>query len=93
MKTLTTLTAAAALIAGMSIGNAQGSSSMSKDKSMGADSSAKVIGSSKFCAKTSSGALNCTFASMEACQKDAKGDTCTTNPQESSTTGAGANTK
>lgn len=93
MKTLTTLTAVAALIAGMSIANAQSSSSMEKDKNMGAASSAQVIGTSKFCAKTSSGTLNCTFASMEACEKDAKGDTCTTNPQQSGTTGAGDNTK
>ena len=53
MKTLTTLTAVVALIAGVSIASAAG---MAKDKSMGASSmqqSARVIGTSKYCIKTS----------------------------------------
>jgi len=88
MKTLTTLTAVVALIAGMSVANAAGTSSMGKDKSMGTSSmskSARVIGTGKYCAKSKSGELNCKFASLSACQKGAKGETCSLNPHTSTT--------
>lgn len=87
MKTLTTLTAVVALIAGMSIANAQSSSSMGKEKSMGAGSSARVIGKSKFCVQTKSGTLNCKYASLSACRSAAQGAACTANPN-SGTTGS-----
>ena len=95
MKTLTTLTAAAALIAGLSLANAADSSSMNKDKTMGAGSMNKqvqVIGTSKYCVKTKSGTLNCTYASLSACRSDAKGAACTANPH-TGTTGAGGTMK
>lgn len=87
MKTLTTLTAVAALIAGMSIASAQGTVSPSPSGSMGS-SSTQAAGSGKFCIKDANGALNCQFASLAACQKIAKGgETCSTNPS-SGTTGS-----
>lgn len=67
MKTLTTLTAAVALIAGISIAQA-------------ADSSSKVTGTGKYCVKGASGELNCNYASLSACQGDAKGADCVANP-------------
>jgi hypothetical protein len=78
MKTLTTLAAVVALIAGMSIANAASSSSMGKSN---------ITGMSKFCVKGSSGALNCKYASLSACQTANKGKTCEANPK-SSTTGS-----
>lgn len=84
MKTLTTLTAVAALIAGISIASAQ--SSMDKSNSMGS-STASITGTGKFCVKGTSGALNCEFASLSACQKAATGsESCQARP--SSTTGS-----
>jgi hypothetical protein len=84
MKTLTTLTAVAALIAGISIASAQ--SSMDKGSTMGS-STASVTGTGKFCIKGSSGALNCEFASLALCQKSVKGsESCQARP--SSTTGS-----
>ena len=74
MKTLTALTAVAALIAGISVASAQGSS-------MG-----KVTGTGKYCLKDAKGALKCTYASLSACQKANKGKTCEANPNE--TTGS-----
>ena len=94
MKTLTTLTAVAALIAGMSVAAAQtspGSSPPSKSNdSMGAPQQQKVTGTGKYCIEQSpGGALNCRYASLTSCQKAAKsGDQqCMPNPK-SSTTGA-----
>ena len=72
MKTLTTLTAIAALAAGMSLAQAQGSmgSPSSSGSSMGAP---QATGNAAFCIQTSaSGGLNCKYASMAACEKDAK---------------------
>jgi hypothetical protein len=86
MKTLTTLTAVAALIAGISIASAQ-TSSMDKSGTMGS-SSTQAAGSGKFCIKGASGALNCQYASLAACQNAAKsGETCSPNPN-SGTTGS-----
>ena len=82
MKTLTTLTAAVALIAGMSLAQAADSSSMSKDKT------AEVIGTSQYCTKAKTGELICNYASLSACQDGAKGAECVSNPQ-SGTTGSG----
>jgi hypothetical protein len=77
MKTLTTLTAAVALIAGMSIANAAGTSSMSK--------SAEVIGTAKYCTKTKTGELMCNYASLDACKSGAKNAACVANPHTSTT--------
>ena len=77
MKTLTTLTAAAALIAGMSIANAADTSSMSK--------SAEVIGTSAYCTKAKTGELMCNYASLDACKSGAKGADCLANPHTSTT--------
>jgi len=95
MKTLTTLTAVAALIAGMSIASAQMSPPSSSPGSTGASSgttgtSKQAIGTGKFCIETSpGGALNCKYASLAACQQDAKANNrqCAPNPN-SGTTGA-----
>jgi len=94
MKTLTTLTVVAALLAGLSIAGAQTSSgSMQKDP-MGAGSTTlgkqATIGKGKYCIETTpGGALNCKYASLAACQKDAKAGNanCSPNPN-SSTTGS-----
>ena len=85
MKTLIAFTAVAALIAGISIAGAQGSS-MDKSGAMG-DSSSHVTGTAKFCISGADGALNCKFASLTACQKAVTGsETCKARP--SSTTGS-----
>ena len=85
MKTLTALAAVAALVAGISVASAQGSS-MDQKGTMGG-SSIRVIGSGKFCVTGEGGALNCKFASLAACQKAAKSsETCA--PRPSSTTGS-----
>ena len=85
MKTLTAFTAVAALIAGISIASAQGSS-MDKSSTMGS-SSAQATGSGKFCISGAGGALNCQYASLSACQKAAKpSETCKARP--STTTGS-----
>ena len=58
MKMLTTLTAAVALVAGVSIANAAGTSSMGKSTTMDKSSmskSAEVIGTSAYCIKTKTG--------------------------------------
>lgn len=117
MKTLTTLTAAAALVAGMAIAlpivNAQNAGgpagtnaspgNINKGETpagkMGAQSGAesggsamkgsgmeksRVTGRSKFCIQVnkSGGGVECKFASMEACTKEAqpRGLQCSENP-------------
>jgi hypothetical protein len=92
MKTLTTLTAVAALIAGISLAAAQTSTApksgaMGSSSSMGAQQQA--TGSGKFCLEGApGGALNCKYASITDCQKDAKdGQKCSANPN-SGTTGS-----
>jgi hypothetical protein len=77
MKTLTTLTAAVTLIAGMSVANAAGTTSMSK--------SAEVIGTSAYCTKATTGELMCNYASLDACKSGAKGADCLANPHASTT--------
>jgi hypothetical protein len=84
MKTLTTLTAIAALAAGMSFAQAQGT--MGSPSSSGA--APQQIGTAPFCINTSaSGGLNCKYASMAACEKDAKPQNlnCSPNPKRSTT--------
>ena len=87
MKTFTTLTAVAALIAGISIANAQGTSS----GSMGGGATQgqqQAIGNSPFCINTSAGgALNCKYASLAACEIDAKPQNlnCSPNPNRGTT--------
>lgn len=84
MKTLTTLTAVVALVAGISIAQAQGT--------MGTSSSGmqapQTTGSAAFCIATSPGGpLNCKYASLAACEKDAKPQNlnCSPNPKKSTT--------
>ncbi|HEX5507649.1 MAG TPA: hypothetical protein VFX37_04020 [Pseudolabrys sp.] len=88
MKAVTTLIAAAALVAGISVANAQ--SSMSKG-SMGSSSSMQknATGSGKFCLQPSgsSSTMNCKYQTMASCQqaaKSAKGS-CVANPNASTT--------
>ena len=86
MKMLTTLTAVAALIAGISFAQAQGT--MGSPSSGGSMQKQQTIGNSPFCINTSaSGALNCKYASMAACEKDAKPQNlnCSPNPKKSTT--------
>jgi len=117
MKTMTTLTAIAALVAGISLASAQnqgGSAPQGASPSninKGADESSKsgaqsgsessntvkqsggtsgrVTGNGKFCIQMSksNGGLECTFASLEACTKDAqpRGLQCSPNPNMGTT--------
>ncbi len=91
MKTLLAFTAAAAMVAGISIASAQTSMDKNSSGTMGHSSmsgSPSTKGTGAFCITGSSGATNCTFASIAACQKVAKsGEKCTPN-QNSATTGA-----
>jgi len=87
MKSLTTLTAIAALVAGVSFAQAQMGSSSSSGMNSGT-AAPQQIGSAAFCVTTSaSGGLNCKYASMAACEKDAKpqNQTCSPNPKKSTT--------
>ena len=77
MKTLTILAAALALIAGISVANAAGASSMSK--------SAETIGTTAYCTKAKTGELICNYASLDACKSGAKGADCVANPHTSTT--------
>lgn len=95
MKTLTTLTAIAALVAGMSIASAQMSPSGSTSPKSGVSGTAgsssspqAATGSGQFCIETSKGGgMNCKYASMAACEKDAKAQNlnCSPNPNKSTT--------
>lgn len=127
MKTLTTMTAIAALIAGISFANAQNSgntpsnsatppssinskatdthSSKSGSESSGAamKSDSKAAGkmtwkgTGKFCIAQSAGSLDmdCKFASIEACQKEAqpRNLACQPNAGAASTTGQNSTAK
>ena len=115
MKAVTTLTAIAAIIAGISIASAQNSTDKSPAaapgsinkgdlpkpqsgdqqlnptgmKSSQAGQKGKVAsGDSKFCVEVSPGSgLDCKYASMAACEKDAKpqGRQCQPNPNMGTT--------
>jgi hypothetical protein len=79
MKTITALTAVVAMLAGISLASAAG---------MDTGGTPRGKGSGQFCITGSSGAKNCSFATVAACQKVAKsGETCTPNPN-SATTGS-----
>jgi hypothetical protein len=97
MKTLTTLTAVAALIAGISIASAQMSQSSSSPGANNAspESSQQATGNGKYCIETSpGGALNCKYASLSACQKDARAENKQCAPNlNSGTTGSSSNMK
>ena len=83
MKTLTTFTAIAALIAGISIASAQMQSSPSSQTAP-----PKAAGNAAFCITTSdSGARNCKYQTMAACEKDAKAQNlnCSPHPKKSTT--------
>lgn len=83
MKTLTTLTAIATMVAGISFAQAQMGAPPS-----GSMQKAQTVGNSPFCISTSaSGALNCKYASMAACEKDAKPQNlnCSPNPNKGTT--------
>jgi len=82
MKTLTTLTAIAALVAGISVANAQ------MNPSQSAPPKVSGSGNSPFCINNSaSGGLNCKYQTMAACEKDAKPQNlqCSQNPNKSTT--------
>jgi hypothetical protein len=86
MKTLTTLTAVAALAAGISFAQAQGT--MGSPSSGSSMQKSQTVGISPFCINMSaSGGLNCKYASMAACEKDAKPQNlnCSPNPNKSTT--------
>jgi hypothetical protein len=87
MKTLTTLTAVAALIAGISITQAQGTMGKTGSSSSGMQAP-QTTGNGAFCIATSPGGpLNCKYASLAACEKDAKAQNlnCSPNPKKSTT--------
>ena len=86
MKTLTTFTTIAALIAGVSFAQAQGT--MGSPSPGSTVQKSQTIGTSPYCISTSgSGGLNCKYASMAACEKDAKAQNlnCSPNPNKSTT--------
>lgn len=87
MKTLTTLTAVAAFIAGISFAQAQGT--MGKPGASGSNMQApQATGTGAFCINASpGGSLNCKYASLAACEKDAKPQNlnCSPNPKKSTT--------
>jgi hypothetical protein len=84
MKQLTTLPAVAAVIAGISVAQAQGT----MGSPSGSMQKAQTVGNSAFCINMSGGGgLNCKYASMAACEKDAKPQnlSCSPNPNKSTT--------
>jgi len=86
MKSFLTLTAAAALIAGVSMAQAQVKSGQTGGTPQAGESTVSQTG--KFCSKGPSGTqMDCRFATMAACEKEAKvkNETCVPN---SGTTGS-----
>ncbi len=86
MKTFDHSYRVTALVAGISFAQAQGT--MGSPSSGSSMQKSQTIGSSPFCINTSaSGALNCKYASMAACEKDAKPQNlnCSPNPNKSTT--------
>jgi len=113
MKTITTLTAVAALLAGITVAsaqmdrpadnnranatqyNSQAADPANSTRSSGAAPSAgsqQAMGNAPFCITTSAsnGSLNCKYASMAACETDAKPQNyqCSPNPKKMGTTGS-----
>jgi hypothetical protein len=88
MKTLTALTAVAALIASVSIAGAAGTMNGKSDST-----GKNLVATGKAFCSTSKGtsATNCNFATMADCEKVAKPEgTCVPNPK-AATTGSGMN--
>ena len=86
MKSLTTLTAVAALVAGVAVAQAQGT--MGSPSSGSSMQKQQTVGNSPFCINMSgSGGLNCKYASLAACEKDAKPQNlnCSPNPNKGTT--------
>jgi len=113
MKTLTTLTAIAALLAGITVASAQdrapdnnranatqynsqaadpANNTRSSGVAPSAGSQQQAMGNSPFCITTSASnsSLNCKYASMAACEVDAKPQNyqCSANPKKMGTTGS-----
>ena len=86
MKMLTTLTTVAALVAGVSFAQAQGT--IGSPPAGGSMQKPQMVGNSAFCINMSAGGgLNCKYASMAACEKDAKPQNlnCSPNPNKGTT--------
>ncbi len=86
MKGLVTLTAAAALLAGITVAQAQMRSGQSGGTPQAGESGMSQNG--KFCSKGASGTqMDCRFATMAACEKEAKAknETCVPNSQRGTT--------
>jgi hypothetical protein len=90
MKTVSTLTAVAALIAGISAASAQGMNPPS-----GQSGGREAVGNGRFCIEISKGGgVQCKYTTMAACEKDGQpqGLQCTPNPA-AATTGTGTGSK
>jgi len=84
MKILTTFTAVAALVAAISIAQPQGTMGQTGSGMQ----SPQATGTGAFCIATSpGGSMNCKYASLAACEKDAKPQNlnCSPNPKKSTT--------
>ncbi|HEU5018803.1 MAG TPA: hypothetical protein VFT69_12635 [Pseudolabrys sp.] len=81
MKTLTTFTAIAALIASVSIAGAQTSTSKPSAMSNGSTKT-HVTGKSKYCISSGANGWSCKYRTMAACEKAAKSahKKCERNP-------------
>jgi len=85
MKTLITLAAVAAMVAGISVAQAQGTMGSPPG---GGSMKPQTIGNSPFCINSSaSGGLNGKYSSLAACEKDAKPQNlnCSPNPNKGTT--------
>ena len=81
MKSIVTLAATAALIAGVSLANAQGTMGTQKNGATNAAS-----GNNAAYCLDARGAKNCKYPTLAACQKDASsGGNCIKNPASAST--------
>jgi hypothetical protein len=86
MRTFTTLAAAAALIGGISVANAQSQSQVAPVGSPNPMMS-NVVGKSRFCLPIDPATLSCKYASMDACQKAGRASNaqCIANPHTGTT--------
>ena len=86
MKTFTTLAAAAAVIGGISIANAQQQSQVAPVGSPNPAMST-VVGKSRFCLQSSPTTLSCKYASIDSCQKAGRAGNqqCVANPNVGTT--------
>ena len=86
MRGFVTFTAAAALLAGIGMAQAQMSSGQSSGTPQAGES--KMSQTGKFCSKGASGTqMDCRFATMAACEKEAKvkNETCVPNSSRGTT--------